>query len=157
MPDARGAFDTVMADHWAEGGGGGGRRRTVSSLTNWIDPLKRRSDRSGKRSTGLKQVKLFTEQGFAHLPICMSMTHLSLSYGPTFKEFFEDFRLNPSRCSGQPWEWVGRRFLYPLVGEMSTMLDLPMHPCLPVIEQIDGLFESLSEIFQGIPFNRIDR
>eukprot|EP00121_Abeoforma_whisleri_P014941 Awhi_evm1s13777 len=32
-----------------------------------------------------KKIELFTQQGFAHLPICIAKTHLSFSGNPTVK------------------------------------------------------------------------
>lgn len=89
-----------------------------------------------------KRVNLFTQQGFGDLPICMAKTHLSLSHDPSLKGVPKNFVLpiRDIRAS------IGAGFLYPLVGEMSTIPGLPTRPCFydididPVTEEIYGLF-----------------
>ena len=89
-----------------------------------------------------KRIKLFTEQGFSGLPICMAKTHLSLSHDPTLKGCPKNFILpiRDIRAS------IGAGFLYPLVGEMTTIPGLPTRPCFydididPITEEIYGLF-----------------
>lgn len=89
-----------------------------------------------------KRIKLFTEQGFDGLPICMAKTHLSLSHDPSLKGCPKNFILpiRDIRAS------IGAGFLYPLVGEMSTIPGLPTRPCFydididPITEEIYGLF-----------------
>lgn len=89
-----------------------------------------------------KRLNLFTAQGFANLPICMAKTHLSLSHDPTLKGCPKNFVLpiRDIRAS------IGAGFLYPLVGEMTTIPGLPTRPCFydididPETEEIFGLF-----------------
>jgi formyltetrahydrofolate synthetase len=89
-----------------------------------------------------KRIHLFTQQGFNDLPICMAKTHLSLSHDPSLKGCPKNFILpiRDIRAS------IGAGFLYPLVGEMSTIPGLPTRPCFydididPVTEEIYGLF-----------------
>lgn len=71
-----------------------------------------------------KKIERFTRLGFANLPICMAKTHLSLSHDPRFKGVPSGFTvpIRDVRAS------VGAGFLYPLVGEMSTMPGLPTRP-----------------------------
>jgi methylenetetrahydrofolate dehydrogenase (NADP+)/methenyltetrahydrofolate cyclohydrolase/formyltetrahydrofolate synthetase len=89
-----------------------------------------------------KRIHLFTQQGFNDLPICMAKTHLSLSHDPSLKGCPKNFILpiRDIRAS------IGAGFLYPLVGEMSTIPGLPTRPCFydididPITEEIYGLF-----------------
>ncbi len=77
-----------------------------------------------------EKIKVYTEQGYDKLPICMAKTHLSLSHDPNLKGRPRDFALpiRDVRAS------IGAGFLYPLCGEMKTMPALPSHP---VGEKID--------------------
>jgi len=70
------------------------------------------------------KVKLYTEMGLSHLPICMAKTHLSLSHDPTLKGRPTGFRLPVRDIRAS----VGAGFLYPLCGDMRTMPGLPSHP-----------------------------
>ena len=80
--------------------------------------------------------------GFGKLPICMAKTHLSLSHDPALKGRPSGFvvPIRDVRAS------IGAGFIYPLVGEISTMPGLPTRPCFfdididPVTEEISGLF-----------------
>ncbi|VDK43941.1 unnamed protein product [Cylicostephanus goldi] len=89
-----------------------------------------------------EKIERYTRQGFGKLPICMAKTHLSLSHDPTKKGAPTGFTLpiRDVRAS------VGAGFIYPLVGEMTTMPGLSTRPCFfditidPETEQIDGLF-----------------
>ncbi|EYC23660.1 hypothetical protein Y032_0015g2770 [Ancylostoma ceylanicum] len=89
-----------------------------------------------------QKLKRYTQQGFGNLPICMAKTHLSLSHDPTKKGAPTNFTLpiRDVRAS------VGAGFIYPLVGEMTTMPGLSTRPCFfditidPETELIDGLF-----------------
>ncbi|MBN2394887.1 MAG: formate--tetrahydrofolate ligase, partial [Candidatus Atribacteria bacterium] len=71
-----------------------------------------------------RNIRLFNAAGFAHLPICMAKTHLSLSHDPSVKGRPRHFRIpiRDIRAS------VGAGFLYPLLGEMMTMPGLPSEP-----------------------------
>ncbi len=71
-----------------------------------------------------EKIKMYTEWGFAHLPICMAKTHLSLSHDPALKGRPRGFTLpvRDIRIS------AGAGFLYPLCGDMRTMPGLPTVP-----------------------------
>jgi formyltetrahydrofolate synthetase len=71
-----------------------------------------------------QKIKLYTELGYARLPICMAKTHLSLSHDEKLKGRPRGFRvpIRDIRAS------VGAGFLYPLCGEMRTMPGLPSVP-----------------------------
>jgi len=70
------------------------------------------------------KIKLYTDLGFADLPICMAKTHLSLSHDVALKGRPTGFRIpiRDIRAS------VGAGFLYPLCGTMRTMPGLPTRP-----------------------------
>ncbi|MDP2233559.1 MAG: formate--tetrahydrofolate ligase, partial [Actinomycetota bacterium] len=70
------------------------------------------------------KIKLYTELGYSHLPMCMAKTHLSLSHDPTLKGRPTGWRLpiRDIRAS------VGAGFLYPLCGDMRTMPGLSKTP-----------------------------
>ena len=70
------------------------------------------------------KIKLYTELGYSHLPMCMAKTHLSLSHDPALKGRPTGWRLpiRDIRAS------VGAGFLYPLCGDMRTMPGLPKKP-----------------------------
>ncbi len=70
------------------------------------------------------RIEEYTRLGFDKLPICMAKTHLSLSHDPNLKGVPKGFRvpIRDIRAS------VGAGFIYPLLGEMSTMPGLPTRP-----------------------------
>ncbi|MCL5256364.1 MAG: formate--tetrahydrofolate ligase [Chloroflexi bacterium] len=70
------------------------------------------------------KIKLYTEQGFDKLPICMAKTHLSLSHEPAWKGRPTGFTIPIRDVSAS----VGAGFLYPLLGTMRTMPGLPSKP-----------------------------
>jgi len=72
-----------------------------------------------------KKIETYTRQGFSRLPICMSKTHLSLSTDPKLKGAPKGFtvRVRDIRAS------VGAGFIYPLLGDISTLPGLPTRPC----------------------------
>jgi formyltetrahydrofolate synthetase len=71
-----------------------------------------------------KKIELYTKLGFDELPMCMAKTHLSLSHDGRLKGVPTGFvvPIRDIRAS------VGAGFLYPLLGEMSTMPGLPTRP-----------------------------
>lgn len=71
-----------------------------------------------------KKIKLYTDQGYAGLPVCMAKTHLSLSHDPKLKNRPRGFRVPVRDIQAA----VGAGFLYPLLGEMRTMPGLPSSP-----------------------------
>jgi formyltetrahydrofolate synthetase len=87
------------------------------------------------------KIKLYTDLGYADLPICMAKTHLSLSHDPSLKGRPTGWRLpiRDIRAS------VGAGFLYPLCGDMRTMPGLPKTPAGDAIDidadgNVVGLF-----------------
>lgn len=88
-----------------------------------------------------KKIKLYTELGYARLPICMAKTHLSLSHDPKLKGRPKNFRVPVRDVRAS----IGAGFLYPLLGDMRTMPGLPSVPAGNFIDldengKIRGLF-----------------
>ncbi|CAF0902989.1 unnamed protein product [Adineta steineri] len=158
-----GATDAVMADHWAKGGSGATdlaravekaclQKPDFKFLYDLQLPIEEKIRIIAQKIYGAddiklsemaeKRIQLFTQQGFNDLPICMAKTHLSLSHDPSLKGCPKNFILpiRDIRAS------IGAGFLYPLVGEMSTIPGLPTRPCFydididPITEEIYGLF-----------------
>ncbi|MBU0952426.1 MAG: formate--tetrahydrofolate ligase [Elusimicrobia bacterium] len=88
-----------------------------------------------------ERIKLYTQNGWDKLPICMAKTHLSLSHDPTLKGRPKGFTLTIRDIRAS----IGAGFLYPLCGEMRTMPGLPSVPAGTKIDiddqgRIVGLF-----------------
>ncbi len=140
-----GAADAVISHPWSEGGAGceelakavlrvteePGSFRFLYPL-DW--PIRRKIETIAKEIYGADgvdyspeaeaRIEEFTRLGYDKMPICMAKTHLSLGPDPTAKGVPTGFRLpiRDIRAS------VGAGFLYPLVGQMSTMPGLPARP-----------------------------
>ncbi|MCA9936421.1 MAG: formate--tetrahydrofolate ligase [Ardenticatenaceae bacterium] len=140
-----GAEDAVMSNHWTEGGKGAVElgKAVIAACEkpndfSFLYPLemgiKEKIETIAKEIYGAdgvefspeaeKKVELYNRLGFADLPMCMAKTHLSLSHDPTLKGAPKGFivPIRDIRAS------VGAGFLYPLLGEMSTMPGLPTRP-----------------------------
>ncbi len=88
-----------------------------------------------------RRIAQYEAGGLAGLPICMAKTHLSLSHDPALIGRPTGFRV-PIR---DILPAVGAGFLYPLLGEMSTMPALPTDPAAVHVEidengRMSGLF-----------------
>ena len=70
------------------------------------------------------QIEEYTRLGYVNVPICMAKTHLSISHDPTLKGVPKGFRIPVKSVRAS----MGAGFLYPLLGEMSTMPGLPTKP-----------------------------
>ncbi|MBI2196654.1 formate--tetrahydrofolate ligase [Candidatus Daviesbacteria bacterium] len=88
-----------------------------------------------------KAIRVYTEMGYADLPICMAKTHESLSHDKNLKGRPRGFTvpIRDVRLS------AGAGFLYPLLGEMRTMPGLPSSPAGEKVDidsngKIVGLF-----------------
>lgn len=89
-----------------------------------------------------RKLKTYQELGLERLPICMAKTHLSISHDPALKGVPSGFKvpIRDIRVS------AGAGFLYPLVGEMSTMPGLPTRPAFMDVDidletgKVIGLF-----------------
>ncbi len=140
-----GAEDAVASSHWADGGAGAvelGKAVIAAaekpSNFKFLYPLdlsiKEKIEIIAKDIYGAgsveylpeaeRKIAAFTRMGFDKLPICMAKTHLSLSTDPAIKGAPTGFvvPVRDIRAS------VGAGFLYPLLGEMSTMPGLPTRP-----------------------------
>jgi methylenetetrahydrofolate dehydrogenase (NADP+) / methenyltetrahydrofolate cyclohydrolase / formyltetrahydrofolate synthetase len=71
-----------------------------------------------------KKIKLFTDMGLSHLPLCMAKTHLSFSHNPTLKGTPRGWTLPITDVRAS----VGAGFIFPLCGTMRTMPGLPTRP-----------------------------
>lgn len=71
-----------------------------------------------------RKIKLFAEQGWDRLPVCMAKSHLSLSHDDNLKGRPRGFKvpIRDIRAS------VGAGFLYPICGEMHLMPGMPDEP-----------------------------
>jgi methylenetetrahydrofolate dehydrogenase (NADP+) / methenyltetrahydrofolate cyclohydrolase / formyltetrahydrofolate synthetase len=140
-----GADDAQMSNHWAEGGAGSVelgkavmKAATRPSDFRFLYPLdysiKEKIETIAREIYGADgveytpeaeaKIETYNRLGFDGLPICMAKTHLSLSHDPALKGVPKGFMLpiRDIRAS------VGAGFLYPLVGQMSTMPGLPTRP-----------------------------
>jgi formyltetrahydrofolate synthetase len=140
-----GAEDAVMSNHWAEGGGGAVElAKAVMAASDkpsnfkFLYPLemgiKEKIETIAREIYGAdgvefsedseEKIELYNRVGFDQLPMCMAKTHLSLSHDPKMKGVPKGFvvPVRDIRAS------VGAGFLYPLLGEMSTMPGLPTRP-----------------------------
>ena len=164
MAIAAGAEDAVVSRHWMEGGKGAKALAEAvvaacekPSNFDFLYPLKGTSIKDKieiicKKIYGAdgveyspdaeKKIELYTRLGFDELPMCMAKTHLSLSHDPLLKGRPTGFTvpIRDIRAS------VGAGFLYPLLGEMSTMPGLPTRPVYYDVDldletgQVVGLF-----------------
>ncbi len=141
-----GAEDAVVSRHWMEGGKGSVALAEavvaaceLPSNFEFLYPLKgttikEKIETICKEIYGAdgveyseeaeKLIELYTKLGFDELPMCMAKTHLSISHDPLLKGRPTGFTvpIRDIRAS------VGAGFLYPLVGQMSTMPGLPTRP-----------------------------
>ncbi len=140
-----GAEDAVMSNHWTEGGKGSvelGKAVMAAceklSDFKFLYPLdisiKEKIEIIAKKIYGAdgveysekaeEQIADYERLGFDKLPMCMAKTHLSLSHDAALKGAPTGFivPIREIRAS------VGAGFLYPLVGQMSTMPGLPTRP-----------------------------
>jgi formyltetrahydrofolate synthetase len=159
-----GAEDAVVSRHWMEGGAGSVdlAKAVVEACEKpsnfkFLYPLKGTSikekietickeiygaDGVTYEPLAEKKVELYTKLGFDELPMCMAKTHLSLSHDATLKGRPKGFTvpIRDIRAS------VGAGFIYPLLGEMSTMPGLPTRPVYYDVDldletgQVIGLF-----------------
>lgn len=140
-----GAAGAAVSTHWADGGKGAialaeeviraAEQPSEFEFTYPLDmSIKDKIERIAKKIYGAdgvdylpeaeKKIAEYTRLGFDWLPICMAKTHLSLSHDPSLKGEPKGFRI-PVRDLRAA---LGAGFLYPLVGEMSTMPGLSTRP-----------------------------
>ena len=158
-----GADAAIPSDHWANGGAGAvqlaeaivellqhseSQFRFLYDLDQPIEAKIEKIARCMYGADGIEitpdaqnQISTYTRQGYAHLPICMAKTHLSLSHDPALKGVPTGFTV-PIRSVRLA---AGARFLYPLCGAMQTMPGLNTRPGYYDIDlddqgQVMGLF-----------------
>jgi formyltetrahydrofolate synthetase len=71
-----------------------------------------------------EKIRVFTEQGFDRLPVCMAKTHLSLSHDPTLLNAPTGFTVTVRDIRA----YTGSGWLVPLLGDMQTMPGLGVKP-----------------------------
>jgi formyltetrahydrofolate synthetase len=146
-----GAFDAVVSNHWEEGGAGAVdlANAVIRAAEQPADfrflypldwPIKQKIEKIAVEIYGAdgvdytpiaeERIKEYTRLGLDVLPICMAKTHLSLSHDPALKGVPKGFRIpiRDVRVS------AGAGFLYPLLGDMSTMPGLPTRPAFMEID-----------------------
>ena len=159
-----GALDAVVSNHWAHGGLGAknlamavmkacqGPSSEFKFLYNLTSTIEDKINIIATKIYGADGIEIsdeaqaaidrYKKQGFNDMPICMAKTHLSLSADPREKGVPIGYKIpiRDVRAS------AGARFLYPLVGTMTTMPGLPTRPCFYDIdlnletENVKGLF-----------------
>lgn len=161
-----GAYDAVLCTHFAEGGQGAvglakavisaceTQRQEGNSFKFLYDvnlPIKDKISKIAVDLYGAKDVsysplaeekiKLFTEQGFDKMPICMAKTQYSFSHDANLKGAPTGFTLPIQDIRAS----VGAGFLYPLCGAISTLPGLPTRPVVYDIDiDDDGTIHGLS-------------
>ena len=158
-----GAVDAVVSRHWEFGGEGAVdlakavvKASELPSQFKFLYPLewtiKQKIEAIAREIYGAdgvdyselaeQRIEEYTRLGFDKLPMCMAKTHLSLSHDATLKGVPKGFRIpiRDVRAS------VGAGFVYPLLGEMSTMPGLPTRPAFYDVDldletgRVTGLF-----------------
>ncbi len=158
-----GAEDAVVSEVWAKGGAGGAALAEAvvkacekpsnfrflysddMSIKEKIETIAReiyRADGVTYTPEAEQKIRLFTEMGLSHLPLCMAKTHLSFSHDPTFKGAPRGWTLPITDVRAS----VGAGFIYPLCGTMRTMPGLPSRPAFTDVDidletgRVVGLF-----------------
>jgi methylenetetrahydrofolate dehydrogenase (NADP+)/methenyltetrahydrofolate cyclohydrolase/formyltetrahydrofolate synthetase len=145
---AEGAF---LSDVWAKGGEGGAElAEAVVSACEKSDPKKfkflypdemsikietiareiYRADGVTYTPEAEARIKLFTNMGLSHLPLCMAKTHLSFTHDWNIKGAPRGWTLPITDVRAS----VGAGFLFPLCGTMRTMPGLPTRPVFTDID-----------------------
>lgn len=142
-----GAFDAVVSQHWGLGGQGAldAANAVVAAATKKTEnnfkflypddiPLKDKIECICKEVYGAAGVEYqndteqkiadFESRGYGKFPVCMAKTQYSFSHDPTLKGAPTGFivPIKDIRVS------VGAQFVFPLLGEISTMPGLPTRP-----------------------------
>ena len=77
-----------------------------------------------------KQLKNYTDNGFADLPVCIAKTHLSISGDASLKGAPTGHTLNVREVRAS----VGAGFVYPICGDMRTLPGLGTKPAASIID-----------------------
>jgi len=146
-----GAEDAIVSEVWKKGGEGAAALaeavvKACEKPTNFrflysddmsikekIETIAReiyRADGVDYTPEAEAKIKLFTDMGLSHLPLCMAKTHLSFSHDPALKGTPRGWRLpiRDVRAS------VGAGFIFPICGPISTMPGLPTRPVFTDID-----------------------
>jgi len=140
-----GASAAVQSDHWAKGGEGA-RELAEAVVAASEDPnefsylyplnmgIRQKIEIIARDVYGAggveysplaeRQIDGYEKAGFGYLPICMAKTHLSISHDPALKGAPTGFIVPVREVRAS----VGAGFIYPLLGEMSTMPGLGSNP-----------------------------
>ena len=148
---SQGAEDSIVCTHWAEGGKGAAKLGEAvvaacekPSKFEFLYPLdwtiKAKIEHIAKTIYGAgtvtyeplaeQQIARYEQAGFGKLPICMAKTHLSLTHDPAVKGAPKGFTMPVREVRAS----VGAGFIYPLLGQMSTMPGLATHPAYMLID-----------------------
>ncbi len=159
----RGAFAAVSSNHWAEGGKGA--RALAEAVVEACEqpsnfkflypldwPIKRKIEHIATKMYGAgnvhyeplaeEQIATYERVGYGNFPICMAKTHLSLSHDPVLKGVPTGYTIPVREVRAS----AGAGFIYPLIGEMSTMPGLATTPAYMKIDvdletgKITGMF-----------------
>jgi formyltetrahydrofolate synthetase len=146
-----GAEDAAVSEVWKKGGEGGAalaeavvkaceKSNNFKFLYPDDMPIKEKIETIAReiyRADGVDytpeaeaRIKLFTDMGLAHLPLCMAKTHLSFTHDPAIKGTPRGWRLPITDVRAS----VGAGFLFPLCGTMRTMPGLPTRPVFTDID-----------------------
>jgi len=142
-----GAFDAVMANHWAEGGEGA--KALAEAVVKACDAVDRSNFKllydvnlsikekieiisreiygaNGVEYADLanKQIAQYEASGFGKMPICIAKTQYSFSCDPSAKGVPTDFFITVREIRA----CVGAGFLYPICGDIMTIPGLPTRP-----------------------------
>jgi formyltetrahydrofolate synthetase len=140
-----GIVDAVVADHFSQGGAGAialaeavVKASELPTNFRFLYPLEKSlkekietiacevygADGVDYSPEAEDRLAEYERLGYGNLPICMAKTHLSLSHDPALKGVPRGYRIPIRNVSAS----VGAGFVYPLLGEMSTMPGLPTRP-----------------------------
>jgi len=146
-----GAEAVAMSDVWTKGGEGGAELAEAviaacekpnnfrflypddMSIKEKIETVAReiyRADEVTYTPEAEARIKLFTDMGLSHLPLCMAKTHLSFTHDPAIKGTPRGWTLPITDVRAS----VGAGFLFPLCGTMRTMPGLPTRPVFTDID-----------------------
>jgi formyltetrahydrofolate synthetase len=146
-----GAEAVAMSNVWAKGGEGGAELAEAviaacekpsdfrflypdeMSIREKIETVAReiyRADGVDYTAEAEARIKLFTDMGLSHLPLCMAKTHLSFTHDPAIKGTPRGWRMPITDVRAS----VGAGFIFPLCGTMRTMPGLPTRPVFTDID-----------------------
>ena len=142
-----GAFDAVLANHWALGGAGAADlaaaverackandeanfkflydvNKTIKEKIEIISKEIYGADGVEYTDLANKQIEQYEKSGFGNLPICMAKTQYSFSCDPAAKGVPTGFKITVREIRS----CAGAGFLYPIAGDIMTVPGLPTRP-----------------------------